>query len=174
MKGNSENQPSAEFEITIEIGNDKITYKRPLIFKWNDPVKGEQTKSWIVCPKVTANINKNIMIFSEKKQQSMSTVTLTAHTKDQEGTIKKIIKPEGWSVSGPKEYRLQEKDQQMLLEYQITPQKNSKNGLLKIELNDQEAFAFNTIKYDHIKQQTWFPKSNLQLSYLNLNVVPKK
>ena len=28
MKGNSENQPSAEFEITIEIGNDKL-HKRP-------------------------------------------------------------------------------------------------------------------------------------------------
>ena len=172
LKGNSENQPSAEFEITIVIGNKQICYKRPLIFKWNDPVKGEQTKSWIVCPKVTANINKNIMIFSEKKQQTMS-VTLTAHTKDQAGIIK-IIKPDGWSVSGPKEYRIQEKDQQIVLEYQITPNKNAENGLLKIELNDQEAFAFNTIKYDHIKQQTWFPKSKLQLSYLNLNVVPKK
>ena len=170
--GNSENHPSAEFEITVEIGGQLINYKRPLIFKWNDPVKGEQTKNWIVCPKVTANINENIMIFSEQKKQSIS-VTLTAHTKDQTGAIN-IIKPEGWEVIGPKEYNLKEIDQQIELEYQISPQKEAKNGFLEFELNSQEAFGFKTLNYDHIKQQTWFPKSKLQLSYLNLDIVPKK
>ncbi|MDC3133983.1 PIG-L family deacetylase [Bacteroidota bacterium] len=170
--GNSENRPSAEFEITVEIGGQLINYKRPLIFKWNDPVKGEQTKNWIVCPKVTANINENIMIFSEQKKQSIS-VTLTAHTKDQTGAIN-IIKPEGWEVIGPKEYNLKEIDQQIELEYQISPQKKAKNGFLEFELNSQEAFGFKTLNYDHIKQQTWFPNSKLQLSYLNLDIVPKK
>ena len=170
--GNSENHPSAEFEITVEIGGQLINYKRPLIFKRNDPVKGEQTKNWIVCPKVTANINENIMIFSEQKKQSIS-VTLTAHTKDQTGAIN-IIKPEGWEVIGPKEYNLKEIDQQIELEYQISPQKKAKNGFLEFELNSQEAFGFKTLNYDHIKQQTWFPKSKLQLSYLNLDIVPKK
>ena len=170
--GNSENHPSAEFEITVEIGGQLINYKRPLIFKWNDPVKGEQTKNWIVCPKVTANINENIMIFSEQKKQSIS-VTLTAHTKDQTGAIN-IIKPEGWEVIGPKEYNLKEIDQQIELEYQISPQKKAKNGFLEFELNSQEAFGFKTLNYDHIKQQTWFPNSKLQLSYLNLDIVPKK
>ena len=170
--GNSENHPSAEFEITVEIGGQLINYKRPLIFKWNDPVKGEQTKNWIVCPKLTANINENIMIFSEQKKQSIS-VTLTAHTKDQTGAIN-IIKPEGWEVIGPKEYNLKEIDQQIELEYQISPQKKAKNGFLEFELNSQEAFGFKTLNYDHIKQQTWFPKSKLQLSYLNLDIVPKK
>lgn len=170
--GNSENHPSAEFEITVEIGGQLINYKRPLIFKWNDPVKGEQTKNWIVCPKVTANINENIMIFSEQKKQSIS-VTLTAHTKEQTGAIN-IIKPEGWEVIGPKEYNIKEIDQQIELEYQISPQKKAKNGFLEFELNSQEAFGFKTLNYDHIKQQTWFPKSKLQLSYLNLDIVPKK
>ena len=170
--GNSENHPSAEFEITVEIGGQLIKYKRPLIFKRNGPAKGEQTKNWIVCPKVTANINENIMIFSEQKKQSIS-VTLTAHTKDQTGAIN-IIKPEGWEVIGPKEYNLKEIDQQIELEYQISPQKKAKNGFLEFELNSQEAFGFKTLNYDHIKQQTWFPKSKLQLSYLNLDIVPKK
>ena len=112
------------------------------------------------------------MIFSEQKQQSIS-VTLTAHAKDQSGNIK-IIYPEGWEVAGPKEYKLQEKDQQIVLEYQISPQKKAKNGFLEIKLNGQETFAFKTLNYDHIQQQSWFPKSKLQLSYLNLNIVPKK
>ena len=45
---------------------------------------------------------------------------------------------------------------------------------MEFELNSQEAFGFKTLNYDHIKQQTWFPKSKLQLSYLNLDIVPKK
>ena len=32
----------------------------------------------------------------------------------------------------------------------------------------------NTIVYDHITEQRWFPKSELQLIHLNLNTVPKK
>ena len=172
ITGISENDPSAEFEITVEIGGELISYKRPLIFKWNDPVKGEQFKNWIICPKVTANINEDIMIFSEQKQQNIS-LTLTAHTKDQSGTIN-IVHPKGWKVTGPKEYKLSKKDQEIELLYQISPFNKAENGFLKIELNNKEAFDFKTINYDHIKQQTWFPKSYLQLSYLNLDIVPKK
>ena len=170
--GNAVNAPSAEFEIHVEIGGQRISYKRPLIFKWNDPVKGEQTKNWIVCPKVTANIDENIMIFSEQKQQIIS-VTLTAHSKGQKGTIN-IIRPDGWEVEGPKEYKLPKKDQQIILKYKISPLKEAKNGSLEIKLNNEDAFAFKTISYDHIKEQIWFPKSSLRLSYLNLNIIPKK
>ena len=70
------------------------------------------------------------MIFSEQKQQSFS-VTLTAHTKDQSGTFKHYSS-RGWDVAGPKEYKLQEKDQQIVLEYQISPQKKAKNGFWKL------------------------------------------
>ena len=105
--GNSENNPSAEFEISIEIGGHLISYKRPLIYRVNDPVKGEQTKNWIVCPKVTANINENIIIFSEQKPQSFS-VTLTAHTKDQSGTFN-IIHPEGGTLQVQKNINCKKK-----------------------------------------------------------------
>ena len=170
--GKAENNPSAEFLVSVEVGESTIDFKRPLVFKWNDPVKGEQNKNWIVCPKVTANIDQKVMIFSDETTQKIS-VTVVAHSANQKGEIK-IIHPQGWKVIGPSEYSLKKVDEELLLEYFISPNKSAKSGNLKVQINDLDAHAINTIDYDHIPEQRWFPKSELQLVHLNLNTVPKK
>ena len=170
--GKAENNPSAEFLVSVEVGESTIDFKRPLVFKWNDPVKGEQNKNWIVCPKVTANIDQKVMIFSDETTQKIS-VTVVAHSANQKGEIK-IIHPQGWKVIGPSEYSLKKVDEELLLEYFISSNKSAKSGNLKVQINDLDAHAINTIDYDHIPEQRWFPKSELQLVHLNLNTVPKK
>ena len=170
--GRAENNPSAEFLISVEVGDATIEYKRPLVFKWNDPVKGEQNKNWIVCPKVTANIDQKVMIFSNESAQKIL-VTVVAHSANQKGDIN-IIHPQGWKVEGPTEYSLKTVDQELVLEYFISPNKNANSGVLKVQINGVDAHAMNTILYDHITEQRWFPKSELQLVHLNLNTVPKK
>jgi len=170
--GRAENNPSAEFLISVEVGDATIDYRRPLIFKWNDPVKGEQNKNWIVCPKVTANIDQKVMIFSNESAQKIL-VTVVAHSANQNGDIN-IIHPQGWKVEGPTEYSLKTVDEELVLEYFISPNKNANSGTLKVQINGTDAYAINTIVYDHITEQRWFPKSELQLVHLNLNTVPKK
>jgi hypothetical protein len=170
--GRAENNPSAEFLISVEVGDATIDYRRPLIFKWNDPVKGEQNKNWIVCPKVTANIDQKVMIFSNESAQKIL-VTVVAHSANQKGDIN-IIHPQGWKVEGPAEYSLKTVDEELVLEYFISPNKNANSGVLKVQINGVDAHAMNTIVYDHITEQRWFPKSELQLVHLNLNTVPKK
>ena len=170
--GRAENNPSAEFLISVEVGDATIDYRRPLIFKWNDPVKGEQNKNWIVCPKVTANIDQKVMIFSNESAQKIL-VTVVAHSANQKGDIN-IIHPQGWKVEGPTEYSLKTVDEELVLEYFISPNKNANSGVLKVQINGVDAHAMNTIVYDHITEQRWFPKSEPQLVHLNLNTVPKK
>ena len=170
--GSSENKPSAEFSIKLKIGNEYVELQKPLIFKWNDPVKGEQTKSWVVTPKVTANIDQKVMIFSDKNPQKIS-VSVIAHSNNQKGKIK-IIHPDGWSVVGPEEFTLNNADDQEVLEYNITPMDNTISGTLKVQINNEDAHAINTINYDHISSQSWFPRAEVQLVNLNLKTVPKK
>jgi LmbE family N-acetylglucosaminyl deacetylase len=170
--GKAENNPSAEFLVTLEVGESTIEFKRPLVFKWNDPVKGEQNKNWIVCPKVTANIDQKVMIFSDEATQKIS-VTLTAHSENQKGNIK-IVHPQGWKVIGTTEYSLKTVDEELVLEYFISPNKSANSGTLKVQINGADAHAINTIVYDHIPEQRWFPKSKLQLVHLKLNTIPKK
>mgnify|MGYP000365278173 CR=1 FL=1 len=57
--------------------------------------------------------------------------------KGQKGTIN-IIRPDGWEVEGPKEYKLPKKDQQIILKYKISPLKEAKNGSLEIKLNNED------------------------------------
>lgn len=170
--GKSENNPAAEFEITIKVGDITISYQKPLIYKWNDPVNGEQNKNWIVSPKVTANFDQDVMIFSDQKKKKF-TLKLLAHTDNQKGTIK-ISSPIGWKVIGPKDFLLLKNGDQQFLEYEIFPENNAIPGALKVEINNQDAFAINTIDYDHIAHQTWFPKAKLELAYFKLNIPSKK
>ncbi|MDG1690133.1 MAG: LmbE family protein, partial [Flavobacteriales bacterium] len=95
------------------------------------------------------------------------------HSANQKGDIK-IIHPQGWKVIGPAEYSLKKVDQELVLEYLISPLKNANSGGLKVQINGEDAHAINTIVYDHIPEQRWFPKAELQLVHLNLNTVPKK
>ena len=170
--GSSENKPSAEFSIKLKIRNEYVELQKPLIFKWNDPVKGEQTKNWVVTPKVTANVDQKVMIFSDKNPQKIS-VSVIAHSNNQKGKIK-IIHPDGWSVVGPEEFTLNNADDQEVLEYNITPIDNTISGTLKVQINNEDAYAINTINYDHISSQSWFPRAEVQLVNLNLKTVPKK
>tara|TARA_Y100000991_G_scaffold145522_1_gene109996 strand:- start:466 stop:2928 length:2463 start_codon:yes stop_codon:yes gene_type:complete len=170
--GKAENNASAEFLVAVEVGKSTIEFKRPLVFKWNNPVKGEQNKNWIVCPKVTANIDQNVMIFSDESTQKIS-VTIAAHSANQKGNIK-IVRPQGWEVIGPTEYSLKTVDEELVLEYLISPNKIANSGTLKVQINGEDAHAIHRIVYDHITEQRWFPKSELKLVHLNLNTIPKK
>ena len=67
--GKSENNPAAEFEITIKVGDITISYQKPLIYKWNDPVNGEQNKELDCISKVTANFDQDVMIFGSEKEK---------------------------------------------------------------------------------------------------------
>ena len=77
--GQPESLPSAHFKLTFEVDEVMISYLRPLIFKWNDPVKGEQKKNWVVTPKVTANLDQDVKIFTPLKKQKV-TINLRSHS----------------------------------------------------------------------------------------------
>ena len=100
--GLPESYPAAQFEFTFEVDEVMITYKRPLLFKWNDPVKGEQKKQWVITPKVTANLAQDVKIYTPLQKQQIA-VNLKAHADHQKGEI--VLKtPRGWQVEGPETY----------------------------------------------------------------------
>ena len=170
--GLPENQPAAVFKITLLIEKQSISYNRPLIYKWNDPVKGEQKKNWIITPKVTANLNKKVIIFSDESVQKID-VKLKSHSGMQKGDIT-IKTPKGWDIKGPKKYQIEKSDDELTVSFELKPTKSAISGQLKLLINGLESHSFNKIEYDHITPQTWFPRAEIQLVKLNLEIPPRK
>ena len=170
--GKAENNPTALFTIQVNINGEEIQYQRPLVFKWNDPVKGEQIKNWMLVPKVTANISKKVMIFSKNKAQKIA-IKLKSHSGFQSGKIN-LKAPFGWQITGPNDYQLNATDNEITMTYEIKPLENAISGNLIVMLNDKKAKAINTIEYDHIPTQRWFPDAELELVNLDINIPERK
>ena len=170
--GKPENDPAASFIIHVNINGEEIRYKRPLIFKWNDPVKGEQFKNWILAPKVTANISKKVMIFSNDRAKNID-IKLKSHSGFQSGKID-LLTPLGWQVTGPNDYELNSTDDEISITYEVKPLENAISGNFNIMLDGVKAKSFKSIEYDHIPTQRWFPNAELELVKLDINIPERK
>jgi hypothetical protein len=170
--GQSESFPSAYFKLTFEVDEVMISFKRPLIFKWNDPVKGEQKKNWVITPKVTANLDQEVKIFTPLVKQQVA-VILRSHSKSQSGSIE-LKTPKGWNVMGPDSFQFKLADEEQKIIFEITPESNAETGFAEVYINDKLAKGFRPIAYDHISSQLWFPDAKMKLVSLDLNIPPKK
>ena len=170
--GQSQSFPSAYFKLTFEVDEVMISFKRPLIFKWNDPVKGEQKKNWVITPKVTANLDQDVKIFTPLTKQQVA-VFLRSHSKSQSGSIE-LKTPKGWNVMGPDSFQFKLADEEQKIIFEITPESNAETGFAEVYINGKLAKGFRPIVYDHISSQLWFPDAKMKLVSLDLNIPPKK
>ena len=170
--GQPESLPSAHFKLTFEVDEVMISYLRPLIFKWNDPVKGEQKKNWVVTPKVTANLDQDVKIFTPLKKQKV-TINLRSHSKNQSGSIE-LKTPRGWNVTGSNLFQFKLADEEQKIIFEITPESDAETGFAEVYINGRLAKGFRPIAYDHISSQLWFPDAKMKLVSLDLNIPYKK
>ena len=164
--------PSAHFKLTFEVDEVMISFKRPLIFKWNDPVKGEQKKNWVITPKVTANLDQDVKIFTPLKKQKIA-INLRSHSNNQSGSIE-LKTPKGWNVTGPNSFQFKLADEEQKIIFEITPTSNAENGFAEVHINGKSAKGFRPITYDHISSQLWFPDAKMKLVLLDINIPTKK
>ena len=176
MIGKAENDPSIVFEVNFKFDEDTIAYQMPLIYKWNDPVKGELYSPFSVSPALSINFDNPIYLFSDKKSQ-----VITAKVKSGKAGAHahlNIEVPRGWDVH-PKfldlyynEYGMEE-----TFEFTIFPLENATSGPIKAIINDHssdESFSISLIDYDHIPNQLWFPPAESKLVYIDLQTAGNK
>lgn len=169
--GLPENNPAVTFTATSGFKNAE-EIKVPLVYKWNDPVKGEQYRPFVITPKVTAHASRAINLFSTKEPREIE-ITLKAHANMQKGTVS-VKTPKGWKIDFDKHFSLPKKDDEQKILVTITPEEGASNGFLELMVNGQKARDMKTISYDHIPTQVWFPESKTKLVYVDVKTKSKK
>lgn len=171
MIGLPENKPAliADFKLTID--KQAFNFKVPVIYKWNDPVHGEQYRPFIIMPPVTVTATESVMIFAEDDQKEFDVKVMAG--RDSINAELKLDMPKGWS-SVPDYYpvELVNKGDEQSFNFKIVPPAKSGIGYVSPYIK-LEGHRFNnglkTIKYDHIPTQTIFPVSKTKLVKLDIN-----
>ncbi|ELR73295.1 hypothetical protein C900_04147 [Fulvivirga imtechensis AK7] len=168
--GQPENRPAIPVNFTLNIGGQQIDYTVPVVYKWNDPVDGEQYKPFIFTPPVFANISEPVYIFSNDEAKAVD-VMLKAGKSGISGKLSLQI-PDGWKIS-PSEYAfdLQMKGQEKSFRFQLTPPKKQSVANIKavVEIEGKSySKGFVNIEYDHIPTQLFMPEAESQIVKIDI------
>ncbi|MEO1050675.1 MAG: PIG-L family deacetylase [Bacteroidota bacterium] len=168
--GKAENDPAMNVEYLLEIEGERITYKMPLIYKWNDPVGGELYRPFEVTPPVFSNISEDVYIFAANDPKPIR-VTVKAGKANLKGNVQLDL-PKGWK-SNPvtAAFDLTLKGEEQLIEFSVLPPKKQESaevGVIASVDGEKYQNSLVSIEYDHIPIQTLFPKASAKLVKLNI------
>ena len=147
-----------------------IPILKNVIYKYNDPVKGEVYKPFEILPEVSASFGENAYIFANDDAQKII-VKVKSLKENLEGNVALDI-PEFWSVS-PKtfSFNLKEKGEEQNFEFQVKPPSKAAEVFISpvIQIgNKKYDDELVEINYDHIPFQSVIRPSETKLVRLNI------
>ncbi|MGB1211569.1 MAG: PIG-L family deacetylase [Lacinutrix venerupis] len=161
---------TATIQFNLNIEGSPISYTKPIVYKTNDPVKGEVYKPFEIIPEVSAKISEKVIIFENDTQKEIP-VIVKASRDNLEGFIE-LNYPEDWNVF-PKQQKIniKHKGQEQRLVFTVIPPKYQSEGTLspKVTIGNK---IYNKelieIDYDHIPYQTVLLPSESKIVRLDI------
>jgi LmbE family N-acetylglucosaminyl deacetylase len=168
--GKPESEPSVIFNFEFTIDGEKIQLQSPLVYKCNDPVKGELQRPFEIVPPVFVNLNKPVYLFKDREPQNVS-VLIKSSADALVGNLKLEL-PKGWK-SDPSSvaFELKKRGEELTTNFKVIPAKEETKTTLKAvaEINGKEYdYSLQTIQYDHIPVQTLIPKAEAEVMRIDL------
>ncbi|WP_452229200.1 PIG-L family deacetylase [Lacinutrix sp. MEBiC02404] len=160
------------FNVTfnLNINNVPISFTKPIIYKTNDPVKGEVYKPFEITPEASAKITEKVIIFENDSQKEIP-VVVRAGRDNLEGFVE-IAHPKDWSVFPEKQkFSITYKGQEQTLIFTIIPPKNQSEGLITPMVHvGEKTYTKELIEmdYDHIPFQTVLLPSESKIVRLDI------
>jgi len=169
--GTPENKPAIVFNVVCEIEGQEVVYQMPLIYKWNDPVKGELYRPFVITPPAFVNFAEEIHLFSVLQEREVELIVKSGKSNFTGGLI--INVPTGWNIKENNfKLNLTKKGEEQKLTVLVTPSANAAPGFLTASITSNGktySSALKEITYDHIPTQVYMPESKAKLVYIQLN-----
>lgn len=154
----------------LQIGNQTISFERAIVYKFNDPVKGEVYRPLEVLPEVTSSIPEKVLIFADNKSRSVEVIVRAG--KDEVNGKVALQHPDGWKVSPTSHnFDLQHKGQTKTFIFDIIPPNNQQEGYLQaIVTSENQTFdkELVSINYDHIPNSSVLLPSEAKIVRLDI------
>ncbi|MDZ7614954.1 MAG: PIG-L family deacetylase [Flavobacteriaceae bacterium] len=160
----------------VRIANDMLTFEREVIYKYNDPVKGEVYEPFEILPPLTSSIAGNVIIFNDPTPKVIP-LAIVAHKDKVKGNASLKV-PEGWRIS-PEEmpFDISKKGGEQVVSFTLIPPNGQSVGSLRAVLTmDGKSYdqSLTQIEYDHIPKLNILFPAETKVVRLNLTTAKKR
>ncbi len=171
--GKAENSSPLVARFFVDAGGQVLSFSTPVLYKWTDPVKGEQYRILIIAPKVEINLQDKVLLFPNSDTRDISFV-LKSNENNANGLLK-VHLPNGWKADPMQiPFLMKNKYDEETFSFHITPPDNFSEGFLNAFVKvDGKVLSLGetTINYSHIPLQTIFYNSEAKIIRLNIKKV---
>ncbi len=168
--GLPETPPLEELVFELQFGNTTIPFTKNIIYKFNDPVKGEVYRPLEVLPEVTASIPEKVLIFASEASENVS-VIVRAGKDSISGNIS-LQHPEGWKIEPTKQYfQINRNGETRTFNFTVTPPNGQSEGYLKPMVTaENQTFdkELVVIDYEHIPYQSVLLPSEAKVAKITI------
>lgn len=171
MIGLPQNPPAVEFFATIRLADDTLALRRPLIYKWVDPVKGELWRPFEIVPAIAINLSENVLVFGTGAPRQVSLLVKSFSDMPQSGTLTLKL-PKGWKADpAALSFSLPERGAEESGTVTISPSAGEYSGSISavaIVEGKNYSQSLHTISYDHFPMQTLLPPAEAKAVRIDL------
>ena len=160
---------SQEIIFELQFGDLVIPFSKEIVYKYNDPVKGEVYQPLDILPEVTTQILEKVIIFPDSKAKNIS-VSVRAGKENIKGELS-LLAPKKWQVSPAQTFQLSRKGESKKLQFILTPPSEQSEGIIQLQAKlDSEIFdkELISINYDHIPSQSILLPSEAKIAKLDI------
>lgn len=163
--------PRAIFaEFTLNFNGVSIPFSKEIVYKYNDPVKGEVYQPFEILPEISASFKEKVYIFSDNNAQKIS-VKVKSVKDNFKGNLT-LCFPENWSVTPINfEFNLIQKGEEKSFDFEIFPPANQSEGFISPIITVGDKIYTNElieIDYGYIPFQSVIMPSEAKVVRLNI------
>ncbi len=161
---------SLHVQFNLNFDGIEIPMTKEIVYKYNDPVKGEVYKPFEVLPQMSASFQEKVFIFSDgdSQQITMKVKALKANTKAKV----QLCVPENWKVSPSEvEVDFEQRGEELLIDFRVTPPSTQSEGYIS-PIVEVDGISYTNelqeIDYDHIPYQSIMMPSEAKVVRLDI------
>jgi len=169
LVGRPESPPAATVRFVLRYGDHRLFYEVPVLYRWTDPVRGEQYRRWEIAPPVTLDLDEKVYLFpGDGRAAAPRTmrVRVRAGRAGAKGSVRLQL-DEGWRATpDTREFELRDKGETTEVQFTVSPPARSSVGSVTAEaevggrtVDRSEA----RIDYPHIPIQIVHPLAEARL-----------
>ncbi|MRH99260.1 LmbE family protein [Kriegella sp. EG-1] len=160
-------------DFLLDIEGVQITIKKPVIYRFAKPDKGEIYQPFEVLPLATASFKDKVLIFADGEPKNIP-ITIKAHANNVKGDLQFCFS-KGWKVDQEiKSFAIAKKGDVQTLNFKLTPPDNEDESYISpiIKINGKAiSKELITIEYDHVPLQSVLIHSEAKVVRLNIEKV---